>query len=178
MLFNYVPVYDDNTNEAASTYSYQLPEDDPHSTIRTLESLLKECVPYVNQKVNSVEQQCCRWSMNVIRNLVTVSENAVAVGTKTAIPVLAVQCLSHADTSNLKKWTRDSLEDACLMILVHVCKIETCLNAMKQNQTATDKLMTILEELEETQGIHRTRAVALMDRFDESTGSRSVGYSV
>jgi hypothetical protein len=176
MLYNYVPARDNG--EAATKYTYQLPGDNPYSTIRTVESLLREYVPYANQKINSVEQQCCRWSMNVVRNLVSVPDNALAVGTKTAIPALAAQCLSGADTTNLKKWTRDSLEDACLMLLVRVCKIDKCLNVLKKDQTATDQLVAVCEELEDAQGIHQTRAVALLERFDEETSCRSVGFSV
>lgn len=178
-LYNFVPSRVHNQNgEAASQYSYQLPGDDPHSTIRTLESLLKDYVPYLNHKVNSVEQQCCRWSMNVLRNLVTVPEFASAVGTKTAIPVLAVLCLSHADASNLKAWTRDSLEDACLVLLVRVCKIEASVVALKENKSALDQLLTVCEELEGTQGIHQARAGALFERLDEVNSTHSIGYSV
>ena len=106
MLFTYVPIPDEQ-EDAIETYSHQLPVDNPISLIRTLESVLKEFVGYVGRQpktvVYSVEQQCCRWSMNVIRNLVTVPEHALTVGTKTVIPAVAAECLSHADTSNLSQ---------------------------------------------------------------------------
>ena len=92
---------------------------------------MADFVQYVKQ-VGSVEQQCCRWSMNVIRNLVTQEEIAVIVATKTSFPALAGECLAVADTTDLRKWTRDSLEDACLMLLVHVCKTDDGLESLKQ----------------------------------------------
>ena len=179
MLFNYVPIPDGN-QEATETYSLQLPIDNPLSLIRTLESVLKDFVRYVGRKdVHSVEQQCCRWSMNVVRNLVTVQENAVAVGCKTVIPAVAAECLAHADTSDLSQWTRDSLEEACLMLLVHVCQMDECLDLLKENNRATSQVMIVCENLEAARGIHQTRAAALLERFEEATASaRSVGYSV
>lgn len=177
-LYNYIPtVVSDDNSGAASTYTYQLPGDDPISTIRTLESLLKDCFPYINQKVNSVEQQCCRWSMNVVRNLVTVPENALAVGTKTAIPALAVAALSQADTADLRTWVRASLEDACLMLLVHVCKIDACVNSLKENKAALENLLNVCEKLDGSPGIHQMRAAALFQRLDDvdtSTAGNSV----
>lgn len=179
MLFTYVPVPEEN-QEATETYSYQPPVDNPLSLIRTLEAVMRDFVGFVPRDVNSVEQQCCRWSMNVVRNLVTVEENAVAVGTKTVIPAIAAECLSHADTTNLSQWTRDSLEDASLMLLIHVCKLDQCLRGLITNDRLTDQVMTVCEKLEtQAGGIHSTRAGALLERFEEAAASaRSVGYSV
>ena len=134
MLFTYIPTPDFN-EDASVTYSYQLPVDNPFSLIRTLEATMKDFYVYVAQKqVHSVEKQCVRWCMNVVRNLVsTVQENAFVVGSKTVVPAIAAECLSHADASNLNHWTRDSVEDASLMLLVHVCRIDACLEVMKQN---------------------------------------------
>jgi len=182
MLFSYVPITDGSNEAASETYSYRLPIDNPLSLIRTLESILKDFVVYVgppHDKSNSVEQQCVRWSMNVARNLVTVHENAVAVGTRTLIPAIAAECLSHADTSNLSRWTRDSMEDACLMLLVHVCKIDDCLNVLKANDKLTEQVVTVCETLESSgEGIHQKRAEALLERFEEALSARSVGFSV
>lgn len=179
MLFTYIPILDTN-KEASETYSYQLPVDNPLSLIRTLESVMKEFCVYVPQRhIHSVEQQCVRWCMNVVRNLVsTVHDNAVVVGMKTFIPAIAAECLSHADTSNLNHWTRDSLEDACLMLLVHVCKIDACLERLKSNERVMDQAIAVCEELESSaEGIHQRRAAALLERLDDG-GTRSVGYSV
>ena len=178
MLFTYIPIADVN-EDASVTYSYQLPVDNPLSLIRTLEAVMKDFYVYMPQKqVHSVEKQCVRWCMNVVRNLVsTVHDNALVVGTKTFVPAIAAECLSHADTSNLNHWTRDSVEDASLMLLVHVCRIDECLEAMKQNQRLIDHVVAVCEQLESsTDGIHQRRASALLERFEDS--SRSVGYSV
>ena len=178
MLFTYIPIPDGN-EDASATYSYQQPVDHPLSLIRTLEAVMKDFYVYVPQKdVHSVEKQCVRWCMNVVQNLVsTVQDNAFVVGTKTIIPAIAAACLSHADTSNLSHWTRDSVEDASLMLLVHVCRIDECLEAMKQNHRVVDQVVTVCEQLESSaEGIHQTRASALLERFGGS--SRSVGYSV
>jgi hypothetical protein len=163
MVLNFVPSQKDE--EAESVYSYQRPEDDSWSTIRTLESALKDYAPYVTkakyQTVHSVEQQAARWCMNVVRNLVTDKDNAVVVGTKTAIPVLAAFFL---DTSqrDLGLWTRDSLEDACLMVLVRCATYDECLPHLNRPETAR-----ALSKLSKVGGIHQTRAVLLLHRFQE-----------
>jgi hypothetical protein len=184
-IYNHIPQkshHDSSNNEAASQYSYQLPGDNPLSTIRTLESLLQDCVPYVvnRRSINSIEQQCCRWSMNVIRNLInTIPTHAIAVGKNTLIPALAVQCLAKSDTTNLTTWTRDSLEDACLMILVHICRIDDCIVVLKKNKVAMDELLAVCEELKNTKpGIHQLRAASLLDRLEDFNCAQSTGYSV
>ena len=183
-IYNYIPkVNTSGTNvDAASQYGAQLPIDNPLSTIRSLESILQDYVPYVirRRKVNSVELQCCRWSLNIIRNLIsTIPAFCIAVGQQTAIPALSVQCLAKSDTTNLGTWTRDSIEDACLMILIHICRSDECVQILQQNVVAMDELLAICEEIKNTNpGIHQLRATALLDRLGESNCSQSVGYSV
>jgi hypothetical protein len=176
-IFNRIPTL--NSADAASQYRYQLPIDNSLSTIRTIESLLLDFVPYATSQhnINSYERQCCRWSMNVIRNLInTIPSHAMSVGHQTRIPVLAVQCLSTSDRTNLTTWTRDSLEDACFMILIHICRYDDCVQLLKNNNSNTmDQLISICEDLKNTcQGIHQVRAIALLNRLIES----NCGYSV
>lgn len=180
-IYNYIPDRR-KTFDAASQYGAQVPIDNPLSTIRTLESILQDYVPYVirRRKVNSVELQCCRWSLNIIRNLIsTIPAFCMAIGQQTSIPALSVQCLSKSDTTNLGSWTRDSIEDACLMILIHVCRFDECVQLLQQNVVAMDELLAICEEIKRTKpGIHQLRATALLDRLEESNCSQSIGYSV
>ena len=180
-IYNYIPKAD-SENEAASQYSYKLPGESPLSIIRTLESLLQDYVPFVvtRRAINSVEQQCCRWSLNVVRNLInSVPRHCIAVGKDTEIPAIAIQCLAKSDVTNLTTWGKDSLEDACLMILVHVFRIEDCVTAVSKNRVAIDELKAVCEELKNAPpGIHQVRAVSLLERLEDFNCARSIGYSV
>jgi hypothetical protein len=184
-IYNYIyKLSNDGGNnlDAANQYGAQLPIDNPLSTIRILESMLQDYLPYVTcrRKVNSVELQCCRWSFNIIRNLISsIPAICVAVGQQTTIPALSVQCLAKSDTTNLGTWTRDSIEDACFMILIHICRFDDCVHLLRQNVVAMDELLAICEEIKNTEpGIHQLRAAALLDRLEESQCSQSIGYSV
>jgi hypothetical protein len=139
--------------------------------------LLKDFVPYVHLKVNSAEQQCCRWSMNFIRNLASVPELALSIGTTTAVPMLAVRCLAQSDLTSIQTWTRDSLQDACLVLLVIVCAIDA-VRVLHSSKDVAEQLVTVCNELEKRQGIHQVRAIALRNRLDEMDSSQSIGYSV
>ena len=98
---------------------------------------------------------------------------------KCTVPLVAVECLSHADTTNLTTWTRNSLEDACLMLLVRVWRVDDCLKAFKENKVAVDKLVGVCDQLKGTRGIHQARAAALLEGLDEhNSSSQSIGYSV
>ena len=183
-IYNYIPKLDggDTNTDAAIQYVAQLPIDNPLSTVRILESMLQEYVPFVVRRrtVNSVELQCCRWSLNVIRNLIgTMPDFSIAIGQQTTIPALSVQCLAKSDTTCLGTWTRDSIEDACLMILIHICRYDVCIQLLKQNVVAMDELLAICEEIKKANsGIHQLRATALLDRLQENDCSQSIGYSV
>lgn len=180
MLLNFVPEV--SAEEAPTTYRFHLPANNPLSLLRTLENVLRDYVPYLetHHSVNSVEQQCCRWAMNALRNLATVQDNAVVMATKTRVPEHAVDCLRCANKSNLKEWTRDSLEDAALMLLVHLGKDDDCLVAMRENSKLRDDIHAICDALsEDGKGIHCTRAIALKERFDEALAEKSeMGYTV
>lgn len=164
-LFQFICTLDSGSSEAASTYAYRLPSDDPNSLIRILEALLQDFAPYANTKVNSAEQQCCRWSMNVIRNLVALPTIAATVGTKSSVPQIAAHLLARADTDNLQTWTRDSLEDACLMLLITVCSLDSAVVLLQANQSTLNNILTVCAKLKTTQGIHQTRAIALSNRL-------------
>lgn len=183
MLLNFVPeVPKEESSDISSDYTFQLPANNPYSLVRTLENVLRDYVPYLqtHHNINSVEQQCCRWSMNALRNLATVQDNAVVMATKSAIPEYAVDCLRCANCTNLKDWTRDSLEDAALMLLVHLGKDDDCLVTMRQNSKLRQDIHAICDELvEKGKGIHRTRAIALKERFVEALAEKSeMGYTV
>lgn len=177
-IYNYISKLNEPSGknvDAASQYGALLPIDNPSSTVRILESILQDCVPYVirRREANSVELQCCRWSLNIIRNLIsTIPAFCIAIGQQTAIPALSVQCLAKSDTTNLGTWTRDSIEDACLMILIHVCQSDECVQLLQKNVVAMDELLSICEEIKSTKpGIHQLRATALLERLEESNCS-------
>jgi hypothetical protein len=183
-VFNHVPRLDRHfgDNEAPSQYSYKLPGDGPLSIIRTLESLLQDYVPYTitHRSINSVEQQCCRWALNIVRNLIcSVPSHCVIVGKATQIPALAIQCLVQSDTTSLATWSKDSLEDACLMILVHIFRIDDCMSVLSDDRVAIEGLRTVCEKLKNTPpGIHQLRATTLLDRLEDCDCGQSIGYSV
>jgi hypothetical protein len=172
MLFMFVPVV---TGSASLQLNYKFPLDNPISLLRTLESLLKDSIAYVRH-TGSAEYQCCRWSINVIRNLATLRSNGLIVGTKTAFPMLVAECMSAVEITNLHKWTRDSLEDASLMFFVHICKLDECLENIPRSVIA--RVTSICEQLGKQKGIYQVSAMALLERFDELKSSHSVGFSV
>jgi hypothetical protein len=192
--------------------------DEPTSCIRTIESILRDTIPYRHAK-GSVEQQCCRWAMNVVRNLVAANaENGLAVAKSTVIPELAVTCLlvhnhvtttttttkhNHNITNNkgldepahtvattthdYATWTRDSLPDAAIMVLVHLAKDDDCLDQLRRNQYLANQILQACDYLMATApGIHATRAAAMKEQFHEmmdhfatdDPNHQSVGYSV
>lgn len=184
-IFNHIPKLDrrfGGDDGAASQYSYKLPGESPLSIVRTLESLLRDYVPYAvtQRSINSLEQQCCRWSFNIIRNLIgSVPSHCSIVGKMTQIPVLAIQYLAKSDTTNLATWSKDSSEDACLMILVHIFRMDDCILVLNNDKVAMENLQSVCEELKQTPpGIHQLRAASLLDRLDDFNCARSIGFSV
>jgi hypothetical protein len=156
---------------------------DPSSLLHTLETVLNDFAPHVQHK-NSVEQQCCRWSMNILRRLLTTHEAAYEV-TVRAVSVVesAVSCLEAADTVNLKNWTKDSLEDASLMVLVHLVQHEDCLEILVVDHgELVESMYGVCDTLaKSTVNLHQQRAVAVMERLESAvkvSSTRSVGYSV
>lgn len=194
VMFNYVLKAPNasSTMEGRNNYGFQLPIDNMLSSTRILESMIQDYIPYVDRQrgVNSIELQCCRWSMNVIRNLIATSPtHSTAIAQRTKIPFLAIQFLTKSDPTNLATWTRDSLEDASLMVLIHICRFDECVNVLKSNSAAVDQLIAFCKEMKNMRiGIHPLRASALLDRLQTPLQveednvhrdcSQSVGYSV
>jgi hypothetical protein len=174
IMFTYVPP--EQSMQGQEEYRHYAPTDNPISLLRTIESAMKDFARYVVSSSSyivtdptSVEGEAIRWSMGLLRNLATLRENAIVIATETIAPFLAIQCLrsSLAVNKDLSLWKRDSLEDACLMLLVHLAKCDLCLETLRVNN---DALVSVLESLNGLGGIHETRASALLLRLQ---GTRS-----
>lgn len=100
--------------------------------------------------------------MGVIRNLVTLRDIAVAVGTRTRIPAVAVDCLVHS-IKPLYGWTQNSLEDSSLMLLIHLAQHEECLSPLRS--LVDEAMIQALGKLQGTGSIHEVRASALLARL-------------
>lgn len=174
LIFTFVP----NTDSPKETYQLKSALDEPNSCIRILESILRDTIQYKNTN-GTVEQHECRWAMNVIRNLLSsTEENALEVAKHTNIVEYAVTCLQQQH-NNYAKWTRDSLPDASLMVLVHLGKDDDCVECMRKNQYLADQIIKLCNELMSgAPGIQATRASALKERMLDGSMDRSVGYSV
>ena len=173
LLFSFVPT-EPPQQQPQSSYRHYAPTDNPISLLRTLESGMQEFLPYVitansdtdnngddhHPPVKSVERQAVRWCMGLFRNLASaVPEHAVTLARHTRIPAMAIACLHDASLSiHLNLWTRDSLMDASLMLLVHIAQHD----ATTLRHTETDMLLQVLERLHGRGGIHETRAMALL----------------
>jgi hypothetical protein len=120
--------------------TFDKPFDNPHCVLRILEQLLDDYTPYLAASMGmvSVQGEAVRWSLATLRHLVTDSHNACAVATQTGIPALAWQCLDLAASHiPLHQWTRDSLPDACLMLLVHLTQHDECLPTLREQDYDT-----------------------------------------
>lgn len=146
------------------------PEDDTLSLslLRILEKLMLDYAPFLAASTakTSVQSEAFRWSMGILRNLVTNQYNARIVALKTIVPALAVNCLNQAATNTyLEQWTRDSLPDACLMLLIHLAQSdEECLTPLRGTDY-TDALTKI-----KGGGIHELRAKVLLGVLDDRAG--------
>lgn len=140
--------------DAQATYSFHEPNDNPYSVLRTLEQLLIDYLPYLSHSVQSVQSESMRWAMGTLRNLATYNVNAERLSS-TRIPPVACQCLAQS-SRDLDQWTRDSLEDASLMLLVHLASHPPCAPGLRQCDT------TALEEISGQAGIHALRASVVL----------------
>jgi len=156
MLMNYVP---SKLDRVRTEYKYQLPAENEESLLRVVESMLKDFTPYLKRHVHSVQAEAVRWSMGLMRNLVTNADNAVFVAHKTVIPSLAVKYLRDS-TDDLAHWTRDSLPDSSLMLLVHLVNFDECLEPLNTQETRE-----ALKQLDGKGGIHEMRASAVLCRL-------------
>jgi hypothetical protein len=170
-LLRYVAAHlarEDEGNSPALSYEFHLPEDNPCSLLRILESLLVEYTGFVGAPSvgvqASVQREAVRWSMATLRNLVTnAPDNAVVVGTKTNIPALAISCLDLTDR-DLELWSPDSLEDSCLMLLAHVAVRPESRASLVRLLPDLDR---VLAKLRGKGGIHEVRANAIFSHLKE-----------
>jgi hypothetical protein len=156
MLIAYLPAQNDNVK---SDYSYTRPIDNPDSLIRVMESIVKEYAPTVlaNPLVHSVQAECTRWSIGSMRNFSTIHENALVIAQSTDLVSIALQLIAEFSKHDMALWTRDSLPDACIMLLVHIIKYPDCL-ACLDKAAVIDALST----LKTRGGIHAMRANAVI----------------
>jgi hypothetical protein len=157
-------LYGTPPDKVLDTYEHHSPENNPYSVLRTLESLLIDYVPVVvsNGPVHSVQAEAARWVFGVFRNLATLPENATTLS-QTKIPFLALQCLL-ATSKPLDQWTKDSLEDACGMLLLHLARHDECISALSEQLDAAS-LHAFQQKLAGLGGIHELRAQTLCKRL-------------
>lgn len=166
----YDEIQDTNDESSGRSTTTTIP---PDSCLAMIESLLLEYTPFLfsdgkggnNSSQPSVQGETVRWCMGAVRNMVTVPENARLVAT-TRIPELAASCL-NASTRDLGLWTsRDSLEDACLMLLVYTT-----------STTSMPDLLAVLRpaltKIQGQGGIHELRAAALLQQLEQQHQERA-----
>lgn len=199
LFFSFVPAVEQNdNNEGLESYRQYAPTDNPISLLRTVESAMKEFIPYLVQLqeqqalggsgsirsrsfrlTDSVEWEVIRFGMGMFRNLVTKKENAIVAATETVLPTLAIQSL-QVSNRDLSLWSRDSLEDASLMLLVHLAQHDECIKSLQQN-IWNDETRQVLQSLHGKGGIHETRAMALLrllERGHKPTKRKKNQYSI
>lgn len=199
-LLSYVSEPTDGQGEARLSYKcHSSPTDNPYSLLRTLESLLRDYSPYLARPAKpsfitpffsssgsagattkipvSVQSEAVRWSIATIRNLVTVYENARIVATTTIIPSISLFCLRTSMKDDLSLWTRDSLEDAALMLLVHLVRHgdderdKGCINSALKAQLPSEHLEDAFVKLLGKGGIHEMRANAIITRLQNKSNT-------
>jgi hypothetical protein len=173
----------EDDSSPALSYDFFLPEDHPCSLLRILESLVVEYAGFVAAPPSSssvaaapspsscasVQREAVRWSMAVLRNLVTnARDNAVVVGTKTNIPTLAIAFMDATDR-DLALWAPDSLEDSCLLLLAHVAVQPECQPALRRLEP---DLVRALTKLRGKGGIHEVRANAILSHVKDEVEER------
>jgi hypothetical protein len=165
-MFAYVPTVTFVSTEVQSAYHHRPPLENPGSLLRILESLLKDYSGYLQAAaVNSVEGEAIRWTMGVLRNLATVKDNAIELTQQTVVPALALHFLKTS-TNELSLWSRDSLEDSCLLLtanLVQSCPAEY----LKRIDRATAR--KALGKIQGKGGIHDMRATSVLALLEEET---------
>jgi hypothetical protein len=159
-LMTYLPICNDLVKD---DYSYTRPADNPDSLVRVMESVVKDYAPVVlaNPLVHSVQAETCRWSMGTLRNFATHRDNAYIIAQSTVFPQIAAQLVKEFSHHDLALWTRDSLPDACIMLLVHLVKYDDCI-ALLDKETIMDSLSVIKTR----GGIHAMRAIAVVLRLE------------
>mmetsp|Transcript_8727 Transcript_8727/g.11567 ORF Transcript_8727/g.11567 Transcript_8727/m.11567 type:complete len:382 (-) Transcript_8727:252-1397(-) len=167
MLISYMP--EDSLNRvgsARSSYSFHSPTTKENSLLRIIEEMVIHFSPYMSKayqkKVSTVEVATVRWAMAVMRNLVTVQENAAIIASTTKFPQLAAQYLQES-SRKMEHWTVDSLEDSSLLFLLMLIQSgdDSC-KAMD-----TKELRTALAKVSKLPGIHGVRAGVIIQRMDE-----------
>ena len=157
------------TRSAQSSYGFQSPTANKDSLLRIVEDLVVTFTPSIRRghekQVSTVEAATVRWCMALMRNLVTVQDNAAIVAGTTKFPFLAAHVLDESDR-DLAYWTRDSLEDSSLLLLLLLVQSgsESCLVMEKQ----APEIRTMCEKVSKYPGIHGVRADAILQRLDQA----------
>lgn len=163
MLLEYVPTGDVAMDpNVQSEYHYTPPLENPNSLLRILEKLLQDYTPYLSHATNSAERQAVRWTVGILRNLATAQENAVVLAQNTVVPSLALLFLEETN-NELSLWSRDSLEDSSLLLLVNLVQCPAGCEALdlEQAQRALGKIVG-------KGGIHDMRAATVLRILEES----------
>lgn len=153
--------------------SYRFNEDPgnkPDTLFAVVEGMCQAYKPFLRATVDNrnsvVQAEAIRWSLGYVRNLCVDAGNAHQI-VKTSFPQLVGDYLANEAPSDMTLWTKDSLPDACLMLLVQLVAFEDCLLPLLSNK----QVMKGLSSLEGRGGIHETRARAILARLREEEGT-------
>mmetsp|Transcript_39504 Transcript_39504/g.82041 ORF Transcript_39504/g.82041 Transcript_39504/m.82041 type:complete len:394 (+) Transcript_39504:188-1369(+) len=166
MLLSYQPENLNRITSAKSSYSFHSPTTQQNSLLRIVEEMVVYFTPYMSKsyqkKISTVEAATIRWAMALMRNLVTVHDNAAIVASTTKFPTLAAQYLQESERS-LELWSIDSLEDSSLLFLLMLIQAgdESCKAIDNQ------ELRTALKKVGTMPGIHGVRAGVILERLNE-----------
>lgn len=176
MLISYTPPEEmSRVHSARSSYSFTSPTAKDNSLLRIVEDTVVHFSPYLakayQKRIATVEAATIRWSMALIRNLVTVPENALIVAKTTQFPRLAAQCLLESTKNgvNIGQWTVDSIEDSSLLLILMLIQ-----NDEDSCRTLdTKEVRDAMARVSKLPGIHGVRAGVILQKLDEIS-NRSV----
>ena len=108
--------------------------DDPNSTLRSLESLMKDQQPFLMSRTFSVEGEAIRWAVGLLRNL-TRTNNHCAMIAKTEIPALVLGFVERTPHPVIK-WATDSLEEMSLTVVDQLAACPESCEKLKESGAA------------------------------------------
>ena len=94
--------------------------DDPTSTLRSLECLMRDHQPFLMSKSFSLEGEAIRWTVGLLRNLSKENEHC-RILSRTDIPVLVLGFLERTPHP-VTTWAKDSLEEMTITFLEHLVR--------------------------------------------------------
>jgi hypothetical protein len=134
------------------------PSETKKSLITTMELLLQTRSRFLTREVLSVEGEALRWATGLLRNLSTIHEGASLI-VKTNIPAFIISNVRDSPKP-LYQWTKDSLEDLSLQVLINLAKDAESLQVLKEMNTAN-----AFDSIVGQGGIHDVRASFLQMRL-------------